>query len=117
MTLLHVMIVVRFVAGQERHMITGVSSNGVLNDKCQPQGGGKDMAPHKLDSKQRRQEVAEDMLDRMSIDGCPSNRCCEFMMFLMDSFIQILPVQQSVTVVKSKLPADGTDDEITDDFK
>uniref|UniRef100_A0A182QWH9 Uncharacterized protein n=1 Tax=Anopheles farauti TaxID=69004 RepID=A0A182QWH9_9DIPT len=111
--LLHVMVVVRLVAAQVRHVVPRVAGDGVLDDERQPQGGRQHMATHQLYAEQRWQQIAEDVLDRMRVDGGPGDRCRKLVVLLVDQLVQMLRVEQPMAVVEPKLPSGGTDQQIT----
>uniref|UniRef100_A0A182J0C0 Uncharacterized protein n=1 Tax=Anopheles atroparvus TaxID=41427 RepID=A0A182J0C0_ANOAO len=84
----------RLVAAEERHVVTGMARDRVLDDEREPDRGGQYVATHQLRPKQRRQQIPEHVLDRMRVDGGPGDRCRELVVLLVDQPVQVLGVEQ-----------------------
>lgn len=109
------MIVVVLRTHQERQMVAGVRRQRVLDDVVEPESGSYHVAPHERDAQHRRNHIAEYVLDGVRVNGRPRNRGGKFVMFLVDDFVQVLVVQQSMAVVETNLPHEHANDKVPHD--
>lgn len=104
------MKIVGLGTGKEGQMVARVGVEGGEDGQSEPQPGGGHMAAHEKDAQEGRQQIAEDVLNGMAIDGRHRNGGRPLVMLLVDVLVNVLVMQQAVRVVEAQLlhqDADG----------
>lgn len=95
------MEIVRLRTGEERQMVPGVGVQRRQNDQRKPQPGDRHVTAQHEDSQKRRHQVAENVLDRMAVDGGDGDRGRPLVVLLVDVLVDVSVVQKSVGVVET----------------
>lgn len=81
------MEVMSFRRGKKRKMISAVRDGSRDEGQDKKHDGRADVRAHEKWSGNGWHKVAEDVLDRVGVDGRDTDRSCPFVMHLVDMFI------------------------------
>lgn len=81
--------IVRLRTGEERQMVPGVGIQRRQDHQREPQPGDGHVASEHKNTQERWHQVAEDMLDRVTVDGGDGNRSRPLVMLLVDEFVDV----------------------------
>ena len=83
--------------GQEREVMSAVGDARRHESETEPQPGCSDVGAEDKWSNDRGKEVAEDVLNRVGIDGCQANRSGPFMVLFVNVLVEPGSMKQTVT--------------------
>lgn len=97
------MKIMRLGTGKEGQMVARVGIQGGENGQGEPEPGGGHMAAHEKDAHEGGQQIAEDVLDGMTIDRSDRNGGRPLVVLLVDVLVDVLVVEQAMGVVEAQL--------------
>ena len=109
------MVVVRFRAGKERQMVAAVIQHRVHHDEREPDGGRRNVTLHDGRAGKHRQQIADDVLERVRVHGGQGHRGRPFVVLLVHVLVEEARVQQPVAVVERDLPQRDADSKVAHD--
>ena len=93
-------------------MVAGVGVESRGESHAEPEPGNGDMRAEKEGTDGRREQVGEDVLHRVAVEGGETDRGSPLMVLLVDVLVHPLVVEQPVGVVEHHLLHQHTDDQL-----